>query len=69
MYMLRRLGEDYDNMFSTITQKIPSKKVIVDNVKDLFLSHMNRIKRIIKIVQISSLPSVNMSVKNGNDSA
>lgn len=67
--MLRRLGEDYDNMFSTITQKIPSKKVIVDNVKDLFLSHMNRIKRIIKIVQISSLPSVNMSVKNGNDSA
>lgn len=68
MYMLRRLGEDYDNMFSTITQKIPSKKVIVDNVKDLFLSHMNRIKRIIKIVQISSLPSVNMSVKNGNDS-
>lgn len=41
MYVLGRLHENFDNVFATITEKMLSKKVTVDDGKILFLSYDN----------------------------
>lgn len=62
MYVLGGLDEDYDNVLTTITGKMLGEKVTIEDAKALLLSHESQIERR-KTVQISPLPSVNLSVK------
>lgn len=61
MYVLRGLDESFDNIFSTITEKMIFEKLIVEYTKALLLSHESRIGRRPQ-ANISSLPSINLSV-------
>lgn len=68
MYILSGLDEKFDNVFSTITKKMLTEKVIIDDAKVLLLSHESRLERR-KLVSMTNLPSVNLSVKNGANSS
>lgn len=52
-YVLRGLGEDYNNVFSMITEMLV-EKITMDDVKTLLLSHE---------MHISPFSSVNMTIK------
>lgn len=67
MYVLGGLGEDCDNVFLIITKKMLREKGKIDNANDPLLSYESRIERR-KVILVSPLPSVNLSVKGGIDS-
>lgn len=58
------MNENFDNVFSTLTEIMPSKKVTMVDAKALLLSHKRRLKRKKKTMKLSPLPSVNLSVAN-----
>lgn len=60
MYVLSELDENFDNVFSTIINKILTQKITIDDAKAL----LGR-----RTTYILPLPSVNMSVKDSDSSS
>lgn len=56
MFILSHLDENFDNVFSTIIEKMLTKKFIIGNAKALLLNHENRLER--------RKTSVNLTLKN-----
>lgn len=63
MSVLGVLDENYDNVFSTLTGRMMNETIITYDAKAFLQIHGCKIE-CRKIIQISSLPSVNLSVKN-----
>lgn len=62
MYVLGGQDENFDSVFATVTEKMLSEKVEIDDVKDLLLSHESKIESR-KVLTSSCLPLFIVSVK------
>lgn len=62
MYVLVSLDESFDSIFVTLTKKMLTKRITLDDAKVLMLSHESRLTRR-KTTLISPFPSVNFAAK------
>lgn len=61
--VLSGLDELYDNVFSTLTERLLNENVIVDDAKSLLISHECRLEKR-GIFAISLLPTINLTYSN-----
>lgn len=66
MSILSGLDKSYDNVLSTLIERILSESVIDDDAKAFLLSYESKLNKYI-IIQVSPLPSINFTVKNSRD--
>lgn len=67
MFVLSGLDENFDNVFSTIIQKMLTEKVTIDYAKALVIIHESSLERR-REISLSPLPSVKLSVKYSTSS-
>lgn len=68
MQVLEGLNVNYDNVFTTLIERMMNEKVAVDDAKALVLSLKCRLECINAFV-MSPLPSVNLTVANDHNEA
>lgn len=62
-YVLGGLDENFNTICVIVTEKMLSEHVTIDDVKAFLLIHKRKLESR-KVLNISPLPSMNMSVKN-----